>query len=200
MSPVIRSHWTPRYALDRTRLAIHQRRHPDDPWLTADAVHFLNAWLRPSDRCLEWGSGRSTKWLASRAANVVSIEHDKAWAERVAEQVASLRHVSVRLVDIDDIEGYADPQNAAAVDLALVDGVHRDRCALTAVDRVLAGGVIVVDNVERYLPSDSRGPEAIGPAHQSERWREFDDRTSTWHRYWTSDGVTDTAFFFKPPA
>src|SRR5262249_29202047 len=113
MSPVIRSHLTPRYPLDPARLAIHQPRHPDDPWRTADGLHFLTAGLRASVRWPEGGSGRSTKWLASRAANVVSIEHDKAWADRVAEQVASLRHVSVRLVDIDDIEGYADPQNAA---------------------------------------------------------------------------------------
>ena len=90
MSPVIRAHWSPRYVVDRSRLAIHQRRHPDDPWLTADAVRFLASWIRTSDRCLEWGSGRSTVWLAARAAAVVSIEHDREWSDRVTSQLAHL--------------------------------------------------------------------------------------------------------------
>ena len=106
----------------------------------------------------------------------------------------------MRLVDAADADRYADPTDVDAVDLALVDGIHRDACALTAIERVVPGGVVVVDNVERYLPSRSRAPEAIGNGYENSSWRRFDDRTSGWRRYWTTDGVTDTCLFFKPPS
>jgi predicted O-methyltransferase YrrM len=200
VSPVVRAHWTPRYVVDRSRLALRQRRHPHDPWLTADAVRFLASWIRTSDRCLEWGSGRSTVWMATRAATLVSIEHDREWSDRVTSQVADLPSATVRLVDAADADRYANPPDVDAVDLALVDGIHRGACALTAIERVVPGGIIVVDNVERYLPSRSRAPEAIGNGYEDDSWHRFDDRTSGWRRYWTSDGVTDTAVFFKPPS
>jgi predicted O-methyltransferase YrrM len=196
---MFRRHWTPRYVLDRSRLAIHQRRHREEPWLTADAVQFLDSWITSTDNCLEWGAGRSTSWLAARAARVTSVEHDADWAKRVRDDTAHLQHVDVHLVDGSNPERYAaPPDGVVSVALALVDGIHRDRCALTAVDLVAPGGVIVVDNVERYLPSKSRAPEAIGDRYEADAWHEFDERTADWHRYWTTNGVTDTAFFFKP--
>jgi predicted O-methyltransferase YrrM len=195
---LIRPHWTPRYVVDRARLAVHERRHPRDPWLTADAVRFLDGWLRPTDRCLEWGAGRSTAWFAARTASVVSIEHDQSWATKVSDQLAGVQGVSVHLIDGSEAGTYASaPDGAARFDVALVDGIHRDQCALAALDLVDAGGIVVVDNVERYLPSRSRSPEAIGDRYESEDWRAFEARTERWRRYWTSDGVTDTAIFFS---
>jgi predicted O-methyltransferase YrrM len=195
---LIRPHWTPRYIVDRVRLAVHERRHPSDPWLTADAVRFLEGWLRPTDRCLEWGSGRSTAWFAARVASVTSIEHDASWATKVSGQLASMHSVSVHLVDASEVDTYASaPEGAETFDVVLVDGIHRDQCALAALDLVEAGGIVVVDNVERYLPSRSRSPESIGDRYESEGWRAFAARTETWRRYWTSNGVTDTAIFFS---
>ena len=69
-------HWTFRYLIDRTELLLYERRHPDLPWLTREAVDFLASWLQPSDHGLEWGSGRSTVWLAQRVSRLVSIEHN----------------------------------------------------------------------------------------------------------------------------
>jgi predicted O-methyltransferase YrrM len=194
----LRSHWTPRYVLDRSRLAIHQRRHRDEPWLTADAVCFLNAWVRPTDRYLEWGSGSSTMWFAARVASVTSIEHDSQWAQRVAQATVRLG-AAIHLVDEHDVDRYASrPEGVVEVDIALVDGIHRDRCALASIDVVVAGGIVVIDNVERYLPSDSRSPESIGHGWETDGWRTFDELTPDWRRYWTTNGVTDTAVFFKP--
>ena len=192
------SHWNARYAVDRVRTAIHERRHPDAPWLTAEAVHLLEQLLRPTDRCFEWGSGRSTLWLARRTAWIQSVEHDPSWHARTRELISSWPSANVELV-ASDSEIYVRPVSGAGdLDVVLVDGIHRDACALAALARLRPGAVLVIDNVERYLPSSSRSPQAIGEKHETALWKHFDDQTASWRRIWTTNGVSDTALFFRP--
>jgi hypothetical protein len=191
------SHWTARYAVDRVRLAAHERLHAGEPWLTGQAVQLLEQLLRPEDRTFEWGSGRSTSWFASRTASVHSVEHEAAWHARVQGEVAGFPHVTVELV-ASTVKAYVEPLMVVGdVDIVLVDGLHRDACALMAIQHLTVGGLLVVDNVERYLPSSSRSPEAIGSTFATDEWREFADQTAPWRRVWTSNGVTDTAIFVR---
>jgi hypothetical protein len=88
----------------------------------------------------------------------------------------------------------------AAPDMALVDGLYRDACALWALRTVKPGGVIVVDNVQRYLPHQTFAPYAIGAAGTpaTPKWEQFWAVAGKWRQLWTSNGIEDTAFFFKP--
>lgn len=53
------------------------------PWFTYSATRYLAGIVRPSYRVFEYGSGNSSRWWASRAAEVVSVEHDPLWAEHL---------------------------------------------------------------------------------------------------------------------
>lgn len=53
------------------------------PWFTYGATHYLSKVVRPEYRVLEFGAGNSTRWWAGCVAEVVSVEHDPAWAEGV---------------------------------------------------------------------------------------------------------------------
>ena len=68
-----------RYAVQQA----FQRQHPEAPVIVANAVIILDNWLRSTDHGLEWGSGRSTTWLAARVAHLVAVEHDPTWHTRV---------------------------------------------------------------------------------------------------------------------
>src|SRR5437762_2857857 len=57
------------------------------PWLTYPAIEFLAARVRPEMRVFEYGSGQSTLWWAARVRQVISCEHDPAWAERLRDQL-----------------------------------------------------------------------------------------------------------------
>ncbi len=64
--------------------------HPDAnplrdrrPWLTFSATRFLQRHLRSTMQVFEYGAGGSTLFFAARVANVVSVEHDSAWAAQV---------------------------------------------------------------------------------------------------------------------
>ena len=75
--------WTPKYALNRIKLALRQQLNRDEPWLTSNAVSFLSCYICSSDVGLEWGSGRSTIWFAKKVKQLTSIETNEVWFNSV---------------------------------------------------------------------------------------------------------------------
>lgn len=204
-------HWTLRYLVDRIRLELYERLHPDHPWLTKSANAILGNRLQLRHIGLEFGSGRSTKWFARRVQSLTSIEHDPVWFQKVSEMLATDRIANVvyRLKEVDRSEqeaaetGYVrtlDDVAAESLDFVLVDGVYRAACANGAIDKLRPGGMLILDNANWYLPCQSRAPNsrrlAQGPV--SQEWARFEEGVSTWRRDWTTSGVTDTAIFYKP--
>jgi hypothetical protein len=204
-------HWTPRYIKSRFVTLYHERAFPNYPWLTHTTNVILNFYLRGTDVGLEFGSGRSTQWFAKRIGFLTSVEHDPIWAAKVQKILTenSINNVEYKLISKDKEENQA--YDAAYVkvietfapnslDFCLVDGIYRDFCALRATEKICPGGILVIDNVNWYLPSGSYSPDSRtfhdGP--QGPIWKEVDQILSNWRRIWTSSGVTDTAIFFKP--
>lgn len=203
--PVPRTFWTPEYIVSRLQVVVRQMRAPDEPWLTQSMCHILRQWLSPQDIVVEFGSGRSTKWFAKIVGHVVSVEHNPTWHREVVGQLmsAGLRNVAYTLAT--DSQRYVNAAEEALqrlggkADLILIDGQHRGACAQWAIDRIKPGGLLVVDDVHRYVPSESRSPLArprhVSPAKDWIRpWRTIE----SWRRIWTTDGTKDTAAFVAP--
>jgi predicted O-methyltransferase YrrM len=203
-------HWTPRYVLARSREALDHKTRPADPWLTREAIGLLDRLLRPTDVAVEFGSGRSTAWFASRVAKLTSVEDNAEWFAIVAAKLRAAGQGNVdylhRPRDVPDDDG----ANAAYVrvldgiadeslDFVLVDGIYRNHCAVRAVAKVKRGGMIAIDNVNWFLPSGTRSPTSRGlnDPPVDAVWRTFADQTRDWRRIWTSSGVTDTLIVFK---
>jgi predicted O-methyltransferase YrrM len=207
----VRSYRTPRYVYYRTRQFLYERAHPDDPWLTPAAIGLLTRLLRPVDRGAEFGSGRSTLWFAARVAALTSVEHDQRWHEAVAARLGErgLRNVEYVLAPGDQpMERGAQSAYARialtfpddSLDFALVDGHYRDYAAKFIMPKLRPGGLLIIDNVNWYLPCQSRSPNsrtaALGPAAGA--WAEVGRELAGWRTIWTSSGVWDTAIFIKP--
>ncbi len=198
-------HWTPRYIYNRLKLMAYERQHPSAPWLTLAMVDFLESWLKPEDHGIEWGSGRSTIWFAERVASIVSVEHDPEWHRRVSAELKGngIKNVDYYLrQDEDDYCRVADNCSLASLDFCLVDGVARDRCALSALSLVRPGGIVIVDNCNWYLPTDSRSPYSRKgrDGAYTEEWAVFWKQVENWRHVWTTNGVFDTALWVKPVA
>ncbi len=193
-----RAHWTPRYVYDRTRLAIEERLDPKAPWLVAEAVHVIGQWLRPDDVVIEWGAGRSTAWFLDLGVQVRSVEHHDGWADRVRSEAGD-RPLVLEVCDPEDPAAYAAAHaDLTQVDLALVDGIHRHQCTERAMTLVRPGGLLVVDNIERYLPSDTRSPQTIGADEPDPDWAGLAPVLAEWRGWWFSNGVSDTAIWIRP--
>jgi predicted O-methyltransferase YrrM len=204
-------HWTPSYIVARLKEMSYQHRNGELPWLTEDANRLLQTYLLPSDVGIEFGSGRSTLWFASRVSKLVSVEHDQAWHRQVSESLVQKRlfNVDYRYLagDVKDMRSMGGEIHVVTADLqsgqfdfVLVDGVCRDLCTREALRLLRPGGMLVIDNVNRHLPSASVSPHSrsyeMGP--DGVLWGEIAQEIKPWRYYWTSSGVTDTAFYFKP--
>lgn len=210
-APTPEGFWlTPRYVSNRIRDLLYQRTHPADPWLTPASIGMLSTLLHPTDRGVEFGSGRSTLWFAARVAELTSVETNARWHESVTLRLKErgVGNVEYILVPEDRPKENGDgpyPRIAlnfadASLDFALVDGYYRDHTAKNIMPKVKPGGVLIIDNINWHLPCESKAPgtrpAGLGPATST--WAEIWQELAGWRRIWTSNGVWDTAIFFKP--
>jgi predicted O-methyltransferase YrrM len=204
-------HRTPRYVYNRTRQILYEHDHPDDPWLTPEAVRLLTSMLRPADRGAEFGSGRSTIWFAERVGHLTSVEHDAQWYATVSARLKDrgLTNVDYILAPRDqpaEPGGMSEYARTAltfadgSLDFALIDGLYRGRTASLMLPKIKSGGLLIIDNVNWYLPSRSHAPNSRTPARGPDGpvWAEVAQDLTDWRSIWTSSGVWDTAMYLKP--
>lgn len=198
-------HWTFNYLISRAIEKRYRQTHPNEPWLTPQAVRFLEGWLQPTDKMLEFGSGRSTLWFADRVDTIVSVEHQSEWYDRVQEMIRQQGRQNVIYLK-KALEG--DPSEYPLVarqfednnlDVVLVDGRLRDICTMESIGKLKPGGLLVLDNADVYLPSSVKTPNSDPQRVASALWQTFLDTVKNWRIFWTCNGVSATAFFFKPP-
>ncbi|TAK34069.1 MAG: hypothetical protein EPO21_10830 [Chloroflexota bacterium] len=81
-----------------------------------------------------------------------------------------------------------------------VDGMWRGECALRSLPKLRPGGLMIVDNINWFLPCASTAPgsRAIDAKPASDEWAEFSRLVREWRYVWTSNGVSDTAVWLKP--
>lgn len=133
------------------------------PWLTYDAIDWLNENLTSRMRLFEYGSGGSTLYFAKRVNEVISLEHDREWYNKVNAmlQDREVTNVELKYVPPDDssdgsseldyrsyveaISRYEDE----SFDFILVDGRARSRALRKAFPKTKVGGHLMLDDSER---------------------------------------------------
>ena len=205
------SFWPARRSVDRLAAEVYRRSHLDEPWLTRQSIALLRDLLKPSDRCLEWGSGTSTTWFAARVKSLVSVEHDPDWFARVTQQLRGhhLPEDSVRLMSLSSPDPGVPPPYVSVteefadgeLDVCFVDGERRGDCTLAAIPKLAPGGLLIVDDAHGLLdhPTDSPHSRA-GRGPLDAQWRDIAALLDGWRMMWCSDRYSDTAIWIKPPA
>lgn len=118
------------------------------PWLTYSAVHFIEARMKPTMRVFEFGAGNSTHWWARHSANVVAVEHNPEWFDRVAATLPQNAELLLKEIENGDYCQAAE-QQPERFDLICIDGRERVDCARHSIDALKPDGVIVWDNTDR---------------------------------------------------
>ncbi len=159
----------------------------EQPWISFGAIDFLTRHLRPDTCVFEFGSGGSSFFFARRAGQVLSVENDAVWQQRVStlatqRGLTNLRcehhPIDARRPDLYPSLSYLAALQPNAHDVIVVDGFcdyenaeHGLLRDLTF-DRALAcvrrpGGIIVVDDYWRFPAMAQRAPEARLSVFQS---------------------------------
>lgn len=194
---------SPRYILDKILYKAFTLKNPDAPWLTRGAVKILKSLLKPSDIGFEWGAGRSTIWFAKRIKHLTSIEYNMSWFDKVNAMIIekSLNNVNLRLLSreggelseyvkvVEDVEG-------ESLDFVLVDGRLREYCLIKAIPKIKRGGMLILDNAERLLPSSSTSPGAKHGLYKNCKV-DVSLYLRDYRCIWTTNGLSDTAIYFK---
>lgn len=157
----------------RSLLAIHDL--PDMvklgvPWWTYSAIDYLEAkWksFQSPIQIFEWGSGASTLWLANRADELISVEHDPQWYAilqpflQVYTNVTLLLKEPDRLLMDEKYTSYKNPglnfknyvtaiqDHQKKFDVIVIDGRARSACLELSAMFLKDNGCIVLDNSNR---------------------------------------------------
>ncbi len=126
--------------------------------------------------------------------------------EGLASQV-SYQRIGVDLGEVAELEGHpyveaiaTFPQNT--FDWILVDGMIRLPCFRNALDKLKSGGLLILDNANRYVPNAWNG--SYSTVHEPRSiprtagWAEVLKRIEHWRAILTTDGIWDTRFWQKP--
>jgi predicted O-methyltransferase YrrM len=204
---MFKKHWTLLYVYSKIKNYVWEKFNPENPWLTPDSIKLLNELIKPTDIGLEFGSGRSTNWLAKRMQQLTSVEDFKPWFDIVENQLKSnnrsnvnyLFKESANTVPIEsDYCKVVETFKNESLDFVLIDGSHRDELALLCCPKIKIGGMLVIDNINWFISHPTNSPLSVGTNKiDSDKWKKFNNQLSDWRVIWTTNNITDTAIFIR---
>lgn len=118
------------------------------PWITYPAIDYLRQLDFRNRRIFEFGAGHSTLFWAERAAQVVSVESQEPWFEKLCDQAPS----NVELHLAHEPEEYVGclARQQGEFDVIVIDGDERQRCCQAALAKLAPGGLVILDNADWY--------------------------------------------------
>jgi len=125
---------------------------PKVPMISYQARKEIEWLLTPKTRMIEFGSGNSTPWFASRTRSVISIEDDASWYSYVQERLASLdiQNVQYELRTKNTYASLGDVPNAS-VDFAFIDGTDRAGCIHSVIPKLKEGAYLYLNNTDKDM-------------------------------------------------
>lgn len=120
------------------------------PWLTYSAIHFLEDRIKKHFSVFEYGSGHSTIWFSRKVAEIISVEHDLKWYNRMKEEFSEHSNITYKYRPVDKAD-YTNEifQHNHAFDIIIIDGRERVKCSLNSLKALKKEGIIIWDNSER---------------------------------------------------
>lgn len=147
------------------------------PWLTYEAIGFLNRHVKKNMHVFEFGGGGSSVYFARHSGTVVTVEHDAGWFEAMCAimEKKEITNWDGNLItaeeggsgDIGDPDAYVsddkifegknfkayasfiDRFENESFDIIVVDGRARPSCTKHALPKLKKGGWLIIDNADR---------------------------------------------------
>jgi len=119
------------------------------PWVTYGFIDFIKERLNQQQTIFEFGSGSSTNFYAKHAGIVVSVEHDKAWYDKVVATKPENAEIIFCELVYDGDYCRVPLKLEEKFDIIIVDGRDRVNCCKQSVGALSESGVVVLDDSER---------------------------------------------------
>ncbi|MDP3469203.1 MAG: FkbM family methyltransferase [Daejeonella sp.] len=120
------------------------------PWVTYSFIDFIADRIQKEHLVFEFGSGNSTFYYAKRAQKVVSVEHDKAWFDKIS--ASKPLNSEMIFCELQKDGEYSKMPESIGIkfDIIIIDGRDRVNCSYNSLGALSEKGVIVLDDSERH--------------------------------------------------
>lgn len=155
-------YWTGRYTLD---LGV--------PWLTPEAIAYLEGFTKKHHTVLEFGCGGSTIYFAQKCTSILTFDNNPDWIELTKKTVLQNKLTNVTfgggLCNAEWFKEIPDKK----YDIVVVDSnTPRDELCKHVVNFVQTSGILVLDNyagtkTDQYFPDETWGVVAYDDLHWS---------------------------------
>jgi hypothetical protein len=118
------------------------------PWYTYPAIEYLNGIDFSEKIIFEYGSGNSSAYWAKKARSIFSVEHDKEWYSKIKNELADNQVVTLCETEemyLNSIQNFPNK-----VDVIIIDGKHREKCAKQVREHLSETGIVILDNADWY--------------------------------------------------
>ncbi|AFH50590.1 Fkbm family methyltransferase [Ignavibacterium album JCM 16511] len=120
------------------------------PWFTYPAIEFLKDRLTKEMIIFEYGSGSSTLFFAERVKEIISVETDKEWFNKIVNKLPSnARLIFYEQVNFDCTYAEVIKTTNKKYDIIIVDAIEREEAISISIELLKENGVIILDNSER---------------------------------------------------
>lgn len=120
-----------------------------NPWWGKTIIDLICKRLNKKMRVFEWGMGNSTLFWSQYVAEVVSVESDREWYQKMNTIVQGNAFPRYCKLEYDGEYCRAILNEQGKFDIILIDGRDRVRCAYNSLEKLKENGVIIWDNSER---------------------------------------------------
>ncbi len=121
------------------------------PLYTYPAIEYLSSFDFTNKKIFEFGSGQSTLYWLGKGADVVSVENNLRWVEKLKPDLAGLNHQYIFAQKADDYINSILKFPDFHFDLIIIDGVpSRYLCAKNVVAKIKKDGLVILDNSDWY--------------------------------------------------
>ena len=141
------------------------------PWIHENVTKMLRDNVTKNTKVLEFGSGYSTIFFQNLTDNLISIEHNKDWYDKILPLInnktkyilkdinyKSEPRVDNRFYNCDTLEELVGESiEDEYFDIILIDGINRVNCAFGSHKKLKRGGILILDDSNRIKNPASDG-------------------------------------------
>jgi hypothetical protein len=119
------------------------------PWMNYPVITLIQGRLNKNMRLFEYGSGYSTLFFSNLVGDVVSVEYDLQWYEKISKELPKNARVMFVQNDVDGTYCRAIHQVPEYFDVVVVDGRDRVNCIKQALTKLNESGTMLLDDAQR---------------------------------------------------
>ncbi len=125
-----------------------------NPWWGKTVADLIVKKLKKDMRVFEWGMGNSTLFWSQYVEEVISVESDLEWYQKMQKLIPQNVHAQYCKLEYGGEYCKSILNEVQKFDIILIDGRDRVRCAYNSVGKLKENGVIIWDNTDRNAYED----------------------------------------------